>query len=408
MVHRDMNEIIRIGAVGDICPGDKSIMGIGVLNKTKQYGVDFPLNKVKHILSGFDLLIGNFEGLLSRTVIESAPKQLTFCGHPDFSLALANAGFDVLNLANNHTMEHGAVILLETIQNLKNAGIRICGLRSESSEFYSEPVIISMNEKTIGILGYNWIGIKKFADADDFIAQVHDGIVNYSWNRDPANAKKLREIVADRNVNVLNDIEKLKKKVDIVILMPHWGFEYVHYPPCGVILEAKAFIDAGVDMIIGSHPHVIQGKERYKSSHIFYSLGNFIFDARERKLRYSVLLDISWAPKKGTSYQFHPLYINRQFQPQPADIRQKQRIMQIIDMSNRKIVSTSTTDIQALEDDAVYSQYEQFYKRRKINTIINHFVAIKEDYRVILIIIRKINNFFHIIVSRLKGKKVRW
>lgn len=399
---------LNIGAVGDICPGDKSIMGIGVLNKTNKRGVDFPFGKICDRLGRFDLLIGNFEGVLSAEVTGIAPKSLTFCGHPDFGAALNNVGFDVLSLANNHTMEHGVVVLQETIQTLKNAGIQICGLRSQSPEFYSEPVIVSRKGKTIGILGYNWIGTKRFADADNYISQVHDSIVNYSWHRNSENDNRLRGIAKNRNKNVINDIKVLKQKVDFVILMPHWGYEYVNYPPYGVTLEAKTFIDAGVDLILGSHPHVIHGRERYKNKLIFYSLGNFIFDARQKDLKYSMLLDVSWDLKHQEAYCLDPLYINSDFQPQLANGKQKNHIEKVIEESNKKIANASNSEIHELEDDAIYKQYEDYYRKRKIKTIFDHFVAVKEDRRVVLIIFKKICNLVNLIFSRLKGEKLRW
>jgi poly-gamma-glutamate synthesis protein (capsule biosynthesis protein) len=183
----------------------------------------------------------------------------------------------------------------------------------------------------------------------------------------------------------------------------------VHYPPRGVILEARTFVDAGADLIIGSHPHVIQGKERYKNALIFYSLGNFIFDARGVDLRDSVLLEISWNPGQTVAHRFHPLSINTRFQPQPAEAREKRKIMQIIDTSNRKIASvSSSTAPQEIEDDAVYTQYEAAYKKRKIKNIINHFIAVTEDFRVILIISKKMRGFIELMAARLRGAKTRW
>jgi len=409
MVENNIYEDFKISAVGDICPGDKSIMGLGVLSKTIKYGVDFPFDGVKNLLGGFDLLLGNFEGVLSNTVINKPSRQLTFCGQPDFGSALSKAGFQVVNIANNHTLEHGSEIFQETIRHLTNSGIRICGLRSQSSEFYSEPVIITKKGKTVGILGYNWIGTNKFSGADNYIAQVHDSIVNYSWHRDAAKDSQLRNIKSKMNSNVIHDIKQLRQKVDLVILMPHWGYEYVNYPPFGVILEAHTFIDAGADLIIGGHPHVIQGMEQYKSGLIFYSLGNFIFDSRDKHIRYSVLLDITWRSKVDCNYYFHPLYINKQFQPQIADIREKKHIVKTIGMSNQIISSfSSDRSAQDLEDDAVYRQYEAFYNKRKFKTILDHLIAIKEDTRVIMIILKKFYHFFIIIIQRLKGKKVRW
>ncbi len=403
------NKSVNIGAVGDICPGDKAIMGLGVLRKTLMHGAGFPFDGVRHALNNFDLLVGNFEGVLSAGVAGERPVQLTFCGQPKFAEALAEAGFHVLNIANNHTMEHGSEILLETVNYLRGAGIEICGLRSSSEEFFSEPVIITRNGISIGVLGYNWIGTKKHKGADAVIAQVHDGIVNYSWDRDPSVNETLREKVALRNVNVMQDIKALRVKVDIVILMPHWGYEYVYYPPQGVVYEARSFIDAGVDLIIGTHPHVIQGGETYKGGLVCYSLGNFIFDMREREMRHSMLLDVDYTSRSQFSYRQHSIVINRNFQPKFADPQDDIEIAKIIDDSNKKIAAVNElSNNNELDDEVLYGEYVACYKKRKINTILNHFIAVKEDYRVIYIIFEKMLTFFKVMIANLKGEKIRW
>ena len=128
---------IRIKAVDDICPGDKYIMGLGVLSKTKKFGVGYPFEKIRGFFDRSDVVLGNFEGLLTKKVIQHGPTSLTFCGLPEFARKLAQTGFTVLNMANNHTLEHEPEIFEETIEILQKNGINVCCLRSNSGRYYS-------------------------------------------------------------------------------------------------------------------------------------------------------------------------------------------------------------------------------------------------------------------------------
>ena len=397
---------INIKAVGDINPGDKAIIGLGVLHQSKKFGPSYPLEKIKDYLKGSDIVIGNLEGLLTSLVEQNRRNNKTFCGRPAFAKALADKGFNILNVANNHTLEHGSEIFWETVNCLKENGIKICGLKSSEKEYYSEPVILKKNNKTIGMIGYNWVGVDNFKEADRLIAQSRDSIVNYDWKRYKKSHEYLSSVVHQKNINVISDIKNLSRKVDFVILIAHWGYEFVHYPPYGLTLEAKSFIDAGADCIIGCHPHVIQGYEIYKSKPIFYSLGNFIFDQNLEISRYSTILDISIDEENTISHRFNPIYINSSFQPQRANENESKKILSIIEKSNSII--NCTEHREKMEDNQVYEAYERQYKRIKIKNILMHFISLKDDPLVLILIFKKILNFLNIMQNRIKGKKIRW
>jgi poly-gamma-glutamate synthesis protein (capsule biosynthesis protein) len=312
----------------------------------------------------------------------------------------------VLNIANNHTFEYGSAIFSDTIEILENAGIQVCGRRNSTIDYYSMPVFLNIKGLEIGILGYNWIGKDKFNEADTYIAQSHDSIVNYTWNRDGVKDAELQSVVHEKNQNVIHDLRKLKQTVDFVILMTHWGFEFVHVPPLGVKLEARSFIDAGADLIIGTHPHVIQGMERYNNRSVFYSLGNFIFDSRDSKTRYTTILDMQIHDDEKIEYDFKPYYINKEFQPQYANKRQQKKLNEIIDRSTHVINSSSCTI--KLNDDDIYRQYERYYNWGKISAIYHLIHAIREDRKVIAVIFRKLQNLFEVIKLQFQGRKVRW
>ena len=397
---------INIKAVGDICPGDKSIIGHGVLQKTKKFGPSYPLELVKAYFTKADLIIGNFEGLLTSSVEQCRRDSKIFCGRPSFSKALADVGFNVLNVANNHILEHGSEIFKETVGYLKENDINVCGLRSNSKTYYSKPVILKKKSNTIGIIGYNWVGVDKFKDADQLIAQSRDSIVNYDWKREKKSNKNLSSIVHQKNSNVIADIKSLSKKVDLVILLAHWGYEFVHIPPFCLTLEAKSFIDAGADCIIGCHPHVIQGYETYKGKPIFYSLGNFIFDQRYKITQYSTILDVSIKADRTISHRFIPIYINSNFQPQAASVNQRRITFSILEKSNRIIQGAENK--KQMEDNLVYEAYERHYKKLKINNIFLHFIALKDDPLILKLMIKKLINFLIILKNRFQGEHIRW
>ena len=402
----ELSSVVNIKAVGDICPGDDSIMGFGVYSKSRKYGADFPLRHATNALREGDLVIGNLEGVLATEKHIELPSELRFCGEPSFAKVLAKSGFTAINIANNHSFEYGSEIFLETVELLSNEGIQVCGLRNMTGDYYSMPVFLNIKGLEIGIIAYNWVGTDKFKGADDYIAQSHDSIVNYTWKRDREKDRKLQGAVHEMNRNVINDIRKMRQRVDLLILLAHWGFEFVHLPPLGVKLEARSFIDAGVDLIIGNHPHVLQGMEQYNNRHIFYSLGNFVFDARDKRARYSTILDFTVNDSDTMDYDFRPYYINSDFQPCQADNRQVKVIKNIIEQSTKTINTISHRF--DLNDDDIYSQYERYYHWCKISAVYHLILAIKEDRKAVAVLVNKIKNFFEVVRLRFQGRKVRW
>ncbi len=109
------NRIIKIMAVGDICPGDKAIAGLGVCSVMRKNGVGFTFQHAGDFLHGADIAIANLEGILSSQV-ESHNSDLNFTGIPAFAEELRIKGFTVINVSNNHVLEHGNEIFMETVK----------------------------------------------------------------------------------------------------------------------------------------------------------------------------------------------------------------------------------------------------------------------------------------------------
>lgn len=219
---------ITLAAVGDINLGREVNYQI-----IQRGNPNFPFEKIKNIISSADIAISNLEG----PVIENCPIVRTgfrFCGQPENVQGLTFAGFDAMNLANNHINNYGLAGFKQTVRALQTNNINY---------FFDDKI------------WYKKIGQTKlaFMGFDDTVTEV--------------NSEKLTA-----------KIEKAKEQVDIVVVNFHWGEEYKTKPKSRQKELAKLAIDAGADLIIGHHPHVIQPLEYYKTKPVFYSLGNFVFD----------------------------------------------------------------------------------------------------------------------------------
>lgn len=393
---------IRIKAVGDICPGDCSIDGFGVRSLTEKYGCDFPFKKLDGVLEGADIVIGNLEGILSA---RRRDEYLRFGGLPEMADAIRLAGFDIVTLANNHAFEYGVDILKETIHYCNEAGLKICGLHGKGP-YYSEPVIIEKKGILLGVLAYNWVGLWDQDEIDQYLATISDGLVNYTWDRDSDKDKQSRELLHERNKFVVSDIKRLEKEVDVVVLLPHWGYEWTIYPPYGVVLEARAFIDAGVDLIIGSHPHISQGIEVYKDKVIAYSLGNFLFDPSPEKVFHGMVFECAIEKDKIKNFDYFAISCDERCQPARVDAGQQEKFNQIIAQSTKAILSDSAE--MELDDELIYKEFEKSYTRRKVKKVKYLFFAMLKNPSMIKPVLQKVITLLELIFLRLQGKRVRW
>lgn len=392
---------IRIKAVGDIAPGDYMAPGLGILSITK-YGCDFILKNIMTELGGCDLLLGNLEGPLSHL---STKQDMRMCGLPEMALSLKNAGFDVLSVANNHVLDHGPDVFQETLYHCRRAGLMVCGLRGDG-EYYSQPVITEKNGAKIGILAYNWVGSEHVESDGNHIAQIYDGVVNYSWSRNRDLDVRAREAVAQRNKHVVKDIKALRRHVDVLVIMPHWGYEWVIYPPIGVVLEARSFIDAGADLILGSHPHVHQAVEIYKNKIIAYSLGNFLFDGFSKRYGSGMLINCALSPGGASEYDVLVLDRDDFFRPCPAIAGMAEKHMAMVQKSCAAIADPEVEHL--LDDDLIYKEHEKVYNKLKYDKVLFFLKTALRHPSTIGVLGQKVLNFLRIISLRLQGKKVRW
>jgi len=267
-----------------------------------------PFGKVRNILQDKDILFGNLETVLS---LEGKKKQkaVSLSISPEKVKYLKKANFDILNLTNNHIMDLGITGFTETLELLKKHGLKTIGVRTKPKKKYT---IIEKKGIKLGFLGYSGSG---------FIS-----------------AKKNTWINKIELKTIMKDIEAIKQKCDFVIISLHWGIENVFYPSPQQIEFAHKLIEGGATIILGHHPHVIQGIEKYKNGLIVYSLGNFQFDpsVSNSPNNQSFILTIKLAKNGLEGYNITPVKIDSDFVPVPA-VEEREEIRQFIFKISRNI-----------------------------------------------------------------------
>ncbi|MDA3864977.1 MAG: CapA family protein [Deltaproteobacteria bacterium] len=298
----DATKILDFAAVGDIFFGRSG----------KKFGLDHPFRYVKKYFQDKDIVAGNLETpfSLKRYRNRRKPRQckykkcspdearyarnhmLTFWGRPRGAEILKKAGFTILGTANNHTFDQGKKGLLETISILEKSGLGVTG-SGKILEKAWKPHIINKNGIKVGIISvttlYNFPPPKKGAF--------------YAYSPFRGNYKYLPPVIT-----------KLKKQVDFAVLMLHFGEEYKNtafrFEKNLMDLLAKA----GLDLLIGSHPHVLRGIQIKGKMIAFWSLGNFLFDNTWKSRKYSGIATLRFV-KKGKlkrmeKIKFIPVVLN--------------------------------------------------------------------------------------------------
>lgn len=213
----------------------------------------YPFVGVANALKSYDLRIGNLECVVS-TLGSPQPKTYTFEAPLQAFDRLNAAGYQVVSVANNHSGDFGKVAFSDMLAHLPTHGITPVGGGANRTAAHS-PVIRKIHSTTIGILAYCEIGPNNFAATDTS--------PGHAW----LEASALQQ-----------DIAALRPQVDFLIVFTHWGVEYVLQENAHQQYLARLAVDAGSDLVVGAHPHVIQPYEIYHGKPIIYSLGNFVFD----------------------------------------------------------------------------------------------------------------------------------
>ncbi len=216
----------------------------------------WPFLKIAEELEQADLVFGNLESQISDKGI-NVGSIYSFRADPQSIEGLTYAGFDVLSVANNHSFDYTRQALQDSLSRLSTANISYVGGGFSRNEAYGL-TIKEIQDTKIGFLAYTNSGSPAWA-----ASETSGGVAWVDWNN---------------FTKIIQDIQEAKLQVDILVVSLHAGIEYAKEPDEFQKAFAQNAIDAGADLIIGHHPHVLQPLEQYKDGWIAYSLGNFVFD----------------------------------------------------------------------------------------------------------------------------------
>ncbi|TZE81592.1 CapA family protein [Calorimonas adulescens] len=295
-----------ITAVGDI------MLGRGVGTRLKNQGYTGPFEDIKPYIQS-DMAVGNLECVISERGEKMEGKGIYLRARPEAVETLKYLGFDVLSLANNHTMDYGEDAFMDTVDILRKNGISTVGAGSNIAESRT-PYIKDIDGIKVAVLGYNQF-------------------YNVKWSRDGRTMEALKDRCGTAPLDIgtiVDDIKKAREAADIVIVMPHWGVEESTIVPAEQRQMAHEMIDAGASVVIGSHPHILQGIEVYKGGLVAYSLGNFVFDQNDSRNKESIVLGLNFNDGKLSEAVISPFVIEDKVKPTPATGEKGEEILDML------------------------------------------------------------------------------
>jgi poly-gamma-glutamate synthesis protein (capsule biosynthesis protein) len=294
-------------------PSDLTIFFVGDLILDEPNPDSF-FDLVRPTLQTADVVIGHVEVPHTRRGVEQTSDVPAPPANPDHLAALKRAGFHVATLAGNHMYDQGAAGVEDTIAALRNENILTTGAGMNLAEA-RRPAIIQIggerNGRRIGVLSYNCVGPREsWAKANKpGVAYVHV-LTHYELNyASPGGPPTIYTFAEPDSIEAMQaDVESLRSQVDVLTVAFHKGV--AHTPAAIAMYErqvAKAAIDAGADIVVGHHAHILRGIEIYKGKPIFHGLGNFVTVTRALNIEDNASPERrAWAKRRRELFGFAP------------------------------------------------------------------------------------------------------
>ncbi|MBN1255495.1 MAG: CapA family protein [Deltaproteobacteria bacterium] len=298
---KDTDKEILLYGVGDIAPDREDPLTIFL--------------QVQDLFNKGDIVFGQLETSFSKRGIRLPQARHAVRVDPKAAAAMKDAGFTVVSFAGNHCMDWGQEAFFDTIESLQKQDIAVIGVGKHIEEA-RRPALIESKGSRVAFLAYNTIlPMAYWAEADrpgcvPLRAWTHYEQIEHDQ---PGTPCRIHTFPHEEDLGAMvDDITKAKAKADIVIVSMHWG---IHLVPAVLAayqrVMAHVAIDAGADLILGHHAHILKGIEVYKGKVIFYSLCNFAIDLRfDKNLAESKgfkeiqKLNPDWLPEFDHLYNF--------------------------------------------------------------------------------------------------------
>jgi poly-gamma-glutamate capsule biosynthesis protein CapA/YwtB (metallophosphatase superfamily) len=297
---------VTLMAVGDVMLGRLT----GEL--IQSVGPDAPFAQVTGLFHSADWVVANLEcAITDENLAEN--KTYTFDAPLEAAAGLAEAGINVVNLSNNHSLDFGLAGMYDTMEVLHEEQIQTFGYGRNAAEARA-PLLLEQDGLTIALLGYTDVPIEKSSYFDTHSWIASDSDAGLAW----ATIEDIRQ-----------DVASARQKSDVVIVYYHYGVENLDHATRSQHQLATSAIDAGASLVLGAHSHRLQEVEQYKGGLIVYSLGNFIFDGFDPIANLTAVLSVQLGKQGVIKYRWYPMVIVDGI-PQPADEASAQVIMSLV------------------------------------------------------------------------------
>ena len=298
-----------------------------LMNRTEPAGID-PFEGIEPPLASGDVAVVNVEMAISDrgTPVD---KVFTFRAPSSAAQRIADAGIDVANLANNHARDYGAAALVDTIASLEDAGVVALGAGVNDVAAFRHRVLVIGEAVTVAFVGVSRIVPLSFPAGPDSPGIASD----------------------EEPERVLESVRIASGEADVVIAVVHWGIEVAACPSADQREFAQILFDAGADVVIGHHPHVLQSIEFVDGKLVAYSLGNFVWHPRWSITGETGVLQIDFVGDRIAGWNFHPHLLDENGAPRPAEAgRRVDRLHDLIEGDCERHMGTSPYDVDHREN----------------------------------------------------------
>lgn len=300
---------------------------------------------VREVLKQGDLIFGQLEPCLAHTGSPLPQSRLPMRGNPEGGAAIARAGFNVISFATNHCMDWGREAFFETMDVIRENGMTCIGAGKDIREA-CKPYIVNVNGVRIAFLACcSILPQNYFATEDRPGCAPLRGLTVYEQieHDQPGTPARIHSFPLQMDLDRLTaDIRAVRDQADLVMVSLHWG---IHFVPAVIAqyqkIAAHAILDAGADIILGHHTHILKPVELYKGKPIIYSMANF---ALEPPFAFAENLDLCNSPRHKELQELNPEWKKMPEKPMPTDCYKSMLLK--VKIQDKKIAAVSFIPVQ--------------------------------------------------------------